>query len=801
MGVSRTRSIVVLAVTALVIGLIGAVAPAHAAGKPTQVKVVLATPAGMAAQAYLVRGKTRLVALKPPSKAARSKVVYLKVTPGARYRVKAATSVLKGVTYRPSFSKTVVKVKRGKAATVTVRWKKVTPPARLRMASTTDRTTVLAWSGAKKGSSFQVRRAIGQRPPRTVRAGARVYAGKGTKVTVIALKPGTTYSYSLFVKPRGKRVWSKPVTITVGTASAQGAKTAAKFALAPGGVLATSSDTVEIRSGRIWVTYASWRPAPTVGAGIVLPATATLPGGYVGQVAEVSAGGRRARLVQGGLPNTFSTLSVSTKIATAVRNPKVVRALVTRPSIPDSLSARIPTGPAKACVMGGSFGLDVMKITVNGSINMNVAANSMTIDASLTPGLSVGVHGAAGVKVACTISLAKVTVQIPVGPVATALVLQPQVQVRAEFAATGTVTASAGVTVGAKTRLGAGAYFTPRFSHSLATKAAAGLNGTTQVAAGGTLAWGPGLGNSYVGAMAGIYGDLYPIIMNGKSITATCYEASFGGAASQGFRAQAWLGLASMEATSKIVDTEWTYGAPARTPAGCPSSTPPDDGDPTTPPDPGQGTDLNGTAIHPIGPVGYVTRVTDINCPQPGPGLSLHYSVTQILPGGGSRGWGSDFPMAATDLRSTSPGPATATGSCLEIDGDNWDSQVEIGTYTAPVTTTPAPVMRVTGDMRPGGTITVSGGDYACAPKGEAARVNAYVNVTSPDNAGLVWSNHTELDAAADSQWTTTFTLPTDLPAEQLDLSAGGDCIPLDLDLSRWWSFTYEGPHYSMAPN
>lgn len=274
-------------------------------GPPTRLRITLATPDGVPAQ-VLVKGRTGSRVVKPASGAAATRSI--DVLPGT-YTLAALPSVHEGRDHRPSAVSTRVVVPRGRTASARVTWKTVAPVAGLEVTGTTTDEISLAWA-SRNDTEYVLRRAAGDRAPATRDAGVAAYTGTGRSLDDGGLEPGTNYSYSLFTLVDG--VWSGPVSATAGTTRAgTSADAAAGFALAPRAVIGTESDVVSLRSGQVWVRFASSRPAPVVGAGVGLPASRTVPGGYLGTIVEIDPDGRTARLAPAGLADVFAHYSAA----------------------------------------------------------------------------------------------------------------------------------------------------------------------------------------------------------------------------------------------------------------------------------------------------------------------------------------------------------------------------------------------------------------------------------------------------------------------------------------------------------
>ncbi|KRF21002.1 hypothetical protein ASG90_00875 [Nocardioides sp. Soil797] len=289
---------------------------AQAAAKKARISVVMKAPKGVPAQ-VLLRGKSKKIATKKATSTKTKKV--LKVRPG-RYRIKPSVSTYDGRSYAPKVKRSSVKAKAGRTVRVTVVWKKVAPPAGLEITATTRSSIDLAWSG--KGTSFELRRTSGDVAPTQRSQGTRISMGKAKSASDGGLDAGKRYGYSLWTKVVTKRVgkkartrWVGPVSVTAGTVRTDPATggDSAEYSLSPHSIVvdAGDKDVVTVKGSKVWVRLAKSRPAPVMGAGMALPASRELTGGFIGTIDEISADGRTVRLKSAGIGDVFDHFEVS----------------------------------------------------------------------------------------------------------------------------------------------------------------------------------------------------------------------------------------------------------------------------------------------------------------------------------------------------------------------------------------------------------------------------------------------------------------------------------------------------------
>lgn len=579
MGELLIRRLLVLSLILPLLSVAGGVDGSVAASQPTTqqgartlrvesgLRVTLRTPAGVRAQVRLENRSGSWSVEKSDARRSRSRV--LRLSPGS-YRVSTPEAVSGGRLFAPMTAPKSVRVVPGRVAHLVLRWKPVTRPVQVQVTQTSPTSTTLRWR-ASTGSTFVVRRATGEKAPPGPRSGVEVSRGTNVNITDSELVPGTRYSYSAFVKRR--RRWIGPGTVTTATAAQDAPGGApASFALAQGSVVVDQgdSDQVEIRNGEVWVHYATSRPTPLVGAGVVLPTSPMLPAGFLGVVAEVGADNRSARLEAGSFPDVFDAFDVDTEFAAMQETLTPVASQEIR-----THRRSATTGPLTPCTLGGALKVSGPSVaTLTGHLRYHLTKHwgvpvAADLDFALTPGIKAGLSGAAGLKTECEVSFAKQDKVIMVGPVPTVASFRFNARVNIDVEGAASLSATAAVKLGAKLRVGKDPYFKPVFKPTITRDSVFDVSSTAKVGIGGSVTWGPGVGGNITGAAAGLYAELYPLQYRVTLQASGCSERGWGGEASAGLKAHVWAGPLTSELKQEIFQGSWDYGALEYLPLGC----------------------------------------------------------------------------------------------------------------------------------------------------------------------------------------------------------------------------------------
>jgi hypothetical protein len=559
------------------------------------------------AQLAATKGKARKVVTKPSSKR-RTTTKVLRLHAG-RYRLTAERSVLNGVTYRPVLSARRVTVRSGKVGKVVARWVKEKPAARVRVTTSSSTSVTLAWTTAA-GKRVMVRRASGEKAPRTASAGTKIASGKVRKVVDRGLAPGSRYAYSVFVR-NGKR-WSRPSSVTGGTIGVDPVtgRPTPSYSIATGAVVVdpVDQDRLFVRAGRIWVHLAPGRPAPVLGAGIALPISQLAPGGFLGRVVEIAADGRTVRLTPGTMPDVFDHYDISvltepgrTWTRTAPTGSRHALAGGSRTSArhldegddgedePDPVPCLNGFGATES-EWGIAVKLNEAPDIIDGGSKFDYEfhknrigiPNAVSFDMYTKPGIDMNVTVKASGSLSCVASTGEFKLPITITPIPMLLTWEMHQKFTAEAALEMTVDAAPTLKVGAKLRIGSDSDFDPVFDPSLGTREFSGkLEGGLSFVYGGGFSFGPGTEVGGIGARAGLEGEINVIKfgLGGSYDTARdpkgCLVASVDGEAALKLAASAWAGPFSIGAEKTIWDDSWEYYDPIKIPAGCVPAPPP----------------------------------------------------------------------------------------------------------------------------------------------------------------------------------------------------------------------------------
>lgn len=287
---------------------------AHTAARPHRgtLKVTVVTPAGVPATAQFKKRRLQVAAAKGAT--GTRKTMALKVAAGT-WR-----AVTRPVLYRDRYYVPVVRpakpvVRAGRTTRATVTWKAAEVAHGLAVSTLQPTQIDFEFANPAPSSAVAVRYVAGSTAPQRVSAGHAATA-TATTAAVAGLTPGTVYSFGLFTKV-GSR-WLGPMPLTVTTpheplSPGEVAGDTAQYVTNPGTVLVDKDarlNSQPLPDGRV-VTRLPRGVVPVVGTPVVLPPSAALPGGFVGQIAEVSKAGNAVVLRQAPLGTAFDYLKVS----------------------------------------------------------------------------------------------------------------------------------------------------------------------------------------------------------------------------------------------------------------------------------------------------------------------------------------------------------------------------------------------------------------------------------------------------------------------------------------------------------
>ncbi|SKC75840.1 choice-of-anchor L domain-containing protein [Krasilnikoviella flava] len=465
-----------------------------------------------------------------------------------------------------------------------------------------DRVT-LAWD-APPHTSVQVRRTLGDEPATSPSEGVRVETD-GDGLVDTGLEPGTQYTYSLWARPgdsaHGVANRAGPVALTVGTPDPERPETAS-YTVRQMTMLATADDVVSAQQtgDGVRVVLAEGVDAPAPGAAVVLPATDSLPGGFVGVVDDVSLDGRTLALAAGGVGDGLDYLDMTVPDLGAVPlqeipPPDDPTATAPEPLATDRARAGAPAAEPGTQAIGecnklgaelGSIGFDP-GFEMDGHIDVTVdkynvlgvdVPTGLGIDTEVAVTLSGALSATAKAAYECEITLPSLMKTFTAGPVPLALLIKPAVKI----GVSGELKIS---NVGAATTIGFAAdgyvglegdnhFDTDLIAETepLVPKAEGGA-ATIQADVAGDLVFGPGAGTTDAGVIAGIGGTIAPL--SAKAMISfpggdPCVELGLGGKIAMILTARAWLGVFEAKAETELLSKVFQYaGSPWHFPSGC----------------------------------------------------------------------------------------------------------------------------------------------------------------------------------------------------------------------------------------
>ena len=301
-----------------------------------EVTVDIVTPNGIPANVTLVKGDHKALFTKSADGTSRS--VGMRLSPGhycQGQRIRCSDGALYDSSARGS-----VTVSAGRSDTVTVTFRAVPSASTLHATKVTTTNISLAWS-APIGAAFSLRRTADSSPVATRQGGAAVRVS-GLTALDTGLKAGHRYSYALFTRLKAAGPVRSPCSperpryraarpLPTSPRLARCWPRTPRFILPSRLGLACGSRSR--RASRCLV----------LGTAIVLPVLGTLPGGFVGLVSGISAGGCLT-LTPAGLSAAFQYLDLN------IDNITVPAVRLTPPAAARSKGTSSPHPPKGSCL-------------------------------------------------------------------------------------------------------------------------------------------------------------------------------------------------------------------------------------------------------------------------------------------------------------------------------------------------------------------------------------------------------------------------------------------------------------------
>lgn len=479
--------------------------------------ISMKAPKGVATQA-LLPDDTGTSVIKPSS--SDDTTVKLDLPAGA-HEIEPLAATFKGQVYEATAAPGAAQVEAGQTTRVALTWRKVARQVDVGVTETTADSIALEWRSDVKNAKYVVRRAVGDTAPATRKDGSAVQAGDGLSVRDAGLAPDTTYTYAVFAHGQGG--WQPATSVTTATKpTGPEGSTAASYALLPHATVVKTDDldVASVVDGQVWVQLAPTRPAPVLGAGMTLPISEALPGGFLGRIAEVSADGRSVRLEQTGYPGVFSLYKLSMTFEKTVDYEPIVVDNPPADATDDGTASRRALARAAAstdCLEYSALDLKLNvdpSLTAAGTYKTEVISSygiphAVTADVDVTVTAGVEMDMKVGKELSCLLGVEDFYQTLPTYPVTTAILWEAGLTFSASGAAEVQgmgVTASA--TLGGVARLGSDQGFVPTSGDFTGDMLEPTGEGSAEASAGvgGELTFGPGVGSKSAGVIAGIGG-------------------------------------------------------------------------------------------------------------------------------------------------------------------------------------------------------------------------------------------------------------------------------------------------------
>ncbi|BEL04337.1 hypothetical protein Q0Z83_025280 [Actinoplanes sichuanensis] len=516
--------------------------------------------------------------------------------PSGQYDVVPEAVAAGGKRYVGVMSARSLLVRAGQTKSVTVTYRLSEGMQEAHVTKVTDTAVSLGWT-TPTGTAVEVRRTEGDQSAAKRSDGVAV-ATSGSGLLDEGLKPGTRYNYSFWAKPGdsplGIDQLNGPFVLTVGTTDSS-VSSQPSYVVTPGAFLARATDlkTVAPTGSGVRVGLADGVSPPAPGAGVVLPVSAVLRGGYVGTVADISQDGRVITLVPGGIGDAFDYYhlkidDLSTLPMQRITEPEPATAsaagVAKAAASPDTECGKATT-EAKVIDFDPGFQMaGHFETTVN---TRNVLGADIPTGVSLDVEAAVTVSGAVTAKVrgmlACQIKVKSLMIPFPAGPVPMGFYFKPTVKVGVE----GAIQVSnlgAAVTLGFQLNGHAGFDGANQFEGNPISTAQPltpqidAVSGGLFVKVSGDALIGPGAGTTGTGVIAGIGGTLVPleahanVVVPATAGSAPCLTFTASGTVGVMVSVRAWLGWFDFKADYVVPALQQTAeypGSPWAWPTKC----------------------------------------------------------------------------------------------------------------------------------------------------------------------------------------------------------------------------------------
>lgn len=594
MGHARTLTRTLSAVGLTLTCLTAAPTAAHAAATDGTLAIDVDVPTGGTALLE-VRNATGTSVVRSLVVAQDSIVKVL--APAGTYKILPRQVLVGGERYIGKAQPLTALVKAGQTRTVDVDYVRSLGVQHLRVTGLSATSVTVDWD-VTSGADTTVWRLEGDKAPTKQGQGTQVTLTDSSLFTDSGLTPGRVYSYSVFARP-GDGAFGRddvdPVSLTVSTEDND--PTTPSFVLSPGTrILATGEFTPSAGQDNLVLDLAPGVTTPTPGTVLSVPPSATLPGGYLGEVVSVSADGRRVVLVAAPLAAAFDLYKLEISDIAALPAPEYF------PSSPKPMMQSSAQTKALAAVPYQCEGSS--QVTIDPDLSQSHAGHAdvtvdkyqikylpdvpyqVNYDFGYTTTLKATVDVESSDAATCGLDLPRFFKNLTYYPVPIAVDVEPKAELSL-FGKLSVQNVGAAVTTGFSTSGKLPLTGLPSVDGDLifditptqpVASAEVGLN----LLVDGSVTFGPGVGTSDVGVVVGVSGNFSPldatasvvtVAKNGTTETCAKFEAKYKAGMSAALKA--WVPGYSTDYKVPIdpLQGEWDYpGSPYFWPTDCTDS-------------------------------------------------------------------------------------------------------------------------------------------------------------------------------------------------------------------------------------
>lgn len=472
----------------------------------------------------------------------------------------------------------------------------------LRVTQLTSTSVGLDWE-AESSDGTTVWRLAGSEAPTRPGQGTKVALTDSSSLTDDGLAPGTTYSYSIFARP-GDGSFGRddvdPVSITVNTEGPE--PTMPVFALNPAASILPAEDFTPYSTGESLILQLSEGvPTPVPGSMLLVQATATLPGGYIGEVADLSTDGRLVELLPTPMADAFDLYHLEVDDLASLPDPDfppaapppaessdfgTASAAATKPFCGD-VSESVVVDPSFTQQHDGDATVTIDKYNIQYLPDVPYAVE-YDFGYQTTLEASADIEGNASIS--CTVELPRFSKNLTFYPIPIALDVEPVAEVTVNAAGKidnlgGSVTAGfetdGRLGLDGSADVGGNLVFEPEVYEPIFTgEPGLGLE------VGGNLRFGPGAASNNVGVIVGVMGNFSPLdsaasLVSQSGSSDTCLRLQAATTAGLAASLSAWVPGYATDYSVTIDQLQGSFdwpGSPYHYPSDCTDTS---TGDPT----------------------------------------------------------------------------------------------------------------------------------------------------------------------------------------------------------------------------